>query len=763
MRSPQHPKAETGPWRALLRRASLRRSFVRGSRCDFLEPRRLFAAGDPDFGFGTYGAGETSLAFDGIDLLINDTAIAPDGKVLLGGNKGNNMAVVRLNVDGSLDTTFGEGGLFESARKLTVSSIAVQSDLNIVVGFGLNEVYGAPDMEAGRLLQSGLGFDPSFGNNGIASVGDRWEYESSVRDVLVQRDGKVVVAGGADQDFVVVRYNANGTPDNTFEGDGVAKHGFGAVEEASAIAIDYNGNFETNPGYGSLAVVGINTFRTVTPDRFLVLRLRADGTTDNTFDGDGKLTAPNISGAGIEAAFGVAIQPGGKVVAAGSAIAATDPEQSNFLIARFNLNGTLDNSFGLSGSGGVTELDLGGRDRGRSLAIGYHNTVGNLLVGGSRNNSVSVVALTPDGQPDTRFSGDGILNTGTPGNGAGLAVTGNLIAPVRKLVITGGSKYVQRRIDVGSVITMGSFDTQMTETGPTTSSFYIARSVTLPFAERIFLGYSGGATKPVTSPPRPADFTGTGITFGNGLTSTTYVDIPLPQAGETGTFFASVILTAVNDTLIEGDEFGTFTILPNVAYDIVTPSSTTLVVRDNDVVGGPSVLSSSFLYETAQEVQFRFSRDVAASLTDSDFIFTGPSGMPAHTFAYDASLNTATLTFSGLLPDGNYTATAKASGISSAEGPMTADHVLSFFFKNADANRDRAVNFSDLVVLAQNYGLLGRTFSQGNFDYSAGGAVGFQDLVLLAQRYNTTLAPVTAGISAAPPKRRTAVSVELLA
>jgi hypothetical protein len=57
----------------------------------------------------------------------------------------------------------------------------------------------------------------------------------------------------------------------------------------------------------------------------------------------------------------------------------------------------------------------------------------------------------------------------------------------------------------------------------------------------------------------------------------------------------------------------------------------------------------------------------------------------------------------------------------------------------ADANRDRRVDFADLLIVAQNYGQTGRTFSQGNFDYSFDGSVGFGDLLILAQNYNASL------------------------
>jgi hypothetical protein len=93
----------------------------------------------------------------------------------------------------------------------------------------------------------------------------------------------------------------------------------------------------------------------------------------------------------------------------------------------------------------------------------------------------------------------------------------------------------------------------------------------------------------------------------------------------------------------------------------------------------------------------------------------------------------------GVLPDGNYRATLPAGSLSDTAGNLLpAPAPLDFFAFAGDANRDRKVDFSDLVVLAQNYNTQGKTFVLGDFSYD--GTVDFNDLVVLAQRYNTSLA-----------------------
>jgi GH18 family chitinase len=114
--------------------------------------------------------------------------------------------------------------------------------------------------------------------------------------------------------------------------------------------------------------------------------------------------------------------------------------------------------------------------------------------------------------------------------------------------------------------------------------------------------------------------------------------------------------------------------------------------------------------------------------------------------------NTVGWSFHDGLPDGNYTATIRGGSARTATGNvLAADATTNFHVLAGDATRDRAVDFADLVVLAQNYNGTGKTFSQGDFDYD--GDVDFQDLVILAQHYNKTLpalGTITAAFSNSP-------------
>jgi hypothetical protein len=182
----------------------------------------------------------------------------------------------------------------------------------------------------------------------------------------------------------------------------------------------------------------------------------------------------------------------------------------------------------------------------------------------------------------------------------------------------------------------------------------------------------------------------------------------------------------------------------------------------------PSVASTVYAFNAAvPSVQVAFSEDVGASLSASDFVLTNVTTsqtVTSLTVSYNTSTNIATFTTStGLpLPDGNYELAFISAGITDAAGnTLAATSPAAFFVLAGDANRDRTVDFADLVILSQNYGQVGRTFSQGNFDYSADGSVDFADLVILSQRYNASVLTTPEPIRATKSSRKS-VAKELL-
>jgi hypothetical protein len=177
---------------------------------------------------------------------------------------------------------------------------------------------------------------------------------------------------------------------------------------------------------------------------------------------------------------------------------------------------------------------------------------------------------------------------------------------------------------------------------------------------------------------------------------------------------------------------------------------------------------SRFDVDRAHVLTLQFSEDIGNSLSATDLQvdnLTNPaSPAPAiGSVAYDPNTRRATVTFSpGILPDGNYRVTLPAGAVTDPAGNAnTAAASFDFYTLAGDANRDRVVNFADLLALAKNYNKTGATFDQGDFNYD--GNVNFADLLILAKSYNKSLAaPAPAAASAAAPVLAAATSSSLL-
>jgi len=178
-----------------------------------------------------------------------------------------------------------------------------------------------------------------------------------------------------------------------------------------------------------------------------------------------------------------------------------------------------------------------------------------------------------------------------------------------------------------------------------------------------------------------------------------------------------------------------------------------------DTTAPSQTAPAAFTYlAAAQNLVYVFSEDVSASLAAGDLTLknvTTNTVVPAASIHvdYSAATKRATFTFpgfvGGVLPDGNYHASLTNGSVTDVAGnALAADAGVDFFVLGGDANRDRAVDFNDLVVLAQNYNTTGKTYAQGDFNYD--GKVDFNDLVILAQRYNTSLAAPAAPVVFAP-------------
>jgi uncharacterized delta-60 repeat protein len=332
---------------------------------------RFNANGTVDNSFGTNG-----VEFVGTGDQGRAMAIQSDGKILLagdayvdhGGDENPDLAVARFNSDGSLDPTFGTGGMVTTdinGSNNWANAIALQSDGRIVLaGNGLGSNHQSDNFAVARYNADGT-LDTSFSSDGWLTTDFKNESEDIAYGVAIQADGLIVVSGessGSDIKFAVARYTSTGGRDNTFSGDGrvttavaTGTHDFGR-----AVVIQPNRRI----------VVGGYAYGNNQED-FALVRYRTDGTLDLDFSGDGKLTTSFGQEYGFERVRSLRIQSSDRRIVAGGS------SQSDFALARYNTNGSLDTSFSTDGK---LRIDMFDQDEGNGVAL---QADGRILIAGT--------------------------------------------------------------------------------------------------------------------------------------------------------------------------------------------------------------------------------------------------------------------------------------------------------------------------------------------------------------------------------------------
>ena len=318
-------------------------------------------------------------------------------------------SLVAIAQDGALDLTFGTGGTAITPVRAGYDSgygVAIQADGKIVVvgeSQRGNDEFDY-DMALVRYNEDGS-LDQGFGNGGkvITSLGSG---SGLCGSVAIQPDGKIVVAGqtlnGSTFDFIIARYQTNGSPDNSFSNNGRIKVPVGSSH-------DYGWFCSLQPNGKIIAAGPVRQG----PDlEFGMVRLNTNGSLDNSFGNGGKVITP-FSNAD-DFSWSCALAPDGKIVVGG---ASTIGDNRKFAVARYLTNGTLDPSF--SADGKVVTSIGAGEDKGRSVIV---QPDGKIILGGySRldgHDQFVLVRYKLDGSLDPEFDGDGIVHTliGTGGN-----------------------------------------------------------------------------------------------------------------------------------------------------------------------------------------------------------------------------------------------------------------------------------------------------------------------------------------------------------
>lgn len=331
-------------------------------------------------------------------------AFQPDGKIVIVGQDYKSRGIARFNTNGSIDSTFGKFGIQNIA--FSPSSVTVKTDGKIDVVGGNNTGFIVAQFNTNGSI------DNTFYGNGQAIADfvfkmppDRGGSDSIVMPtgtattVAIQPDGKILAGGYVQTEsginFAIARFNINGSLDNTFDNDGKQSTSFGSGSGFSySMALQSDGKIIL-AGYTSSLTANYN---------FALMRFKVNGSLDSSFNGNGKQTA-NLGGVYITIGNSVAIQKNGKIVVGGYTL---NGAKNDFAVTRFNSNGSADNSFGNSAIV-ITDINNSENYAG-SVAIQADDKI--LLAGYSDSATIQRFALTRynvNGTLDNSFGNDGKL------------------------------------------------------------------------------------------------------------------------------------------------------------------------------------------------------------------------------------------------------------------------------------------------------------------------------------------------------------------
>ena len=547
---------------------------------------------DPTFGMNglvttDFGATETAEA----------AAVQTDGKIVVAGIAAEgvgaslvgDISVQRYGADGALDAAFGGGGrvlLDFGGTADSPSGVLVRPDGKIVVVGGATQFGDSPSDTVTHFVLARLNPDGSpdntFGAGGKIKTGFDTPFPAYTTSAAIQPDGRFVVAGlvrttadpqlfGAD--FFAARFNADGTPDATFGTQGRASVDISEYDVAMGVALQADGKVVLAGMSGaSLSSIGATL-------SFALARLKADGTPDPTFDGDGRL---RTTFHGYDYANDVAIQADGKILAAGSAgSSGINFVEADFALARYDASGALDPTFGVGGrvtldfaSSFDVAVGVAAAPNGRILAGGY-----SFARGFRQGPSFAAARLNADGSPDNTFGAGGRTTTNFP-DAFRSDARGAAAQPDGKLLLLGYIHIVPR--PQGNVYDIGIARYDAASSGAEPTSFARFSSQTYGASEgcaaaTVTVTREGDVGAPASVEFRTRDLsarqlsdythtTGT-LNFAAGETSKSFA-VPVNEDA-----FAEVAET-IGVELVGGS--------PNVNFRV--PASATLSIADDDAI-----------------------------------------------------------------------------------------------------------------------------------------------------------------------------------
>lgn len=347
--------------------------------------------GSLDTTFG--GTGSVTTAIGDSSSIANAVALQPDGKIVVAGENGVRIVIARYNSDGTLDNSFGSGGVVTLAvddQFNTAEDVKIQPDGKIViVGQTLNSTNFATSFFFVRFSGDGS-LDNTFDSDGIFVVPQTSSAEPiGARALALQTDGKMVAVGegftGATLEIAVVRVNSDGSLDSTFGGGGmVFTDIYGQADSAEDLAIQPDGKIIVVGGTSGSAVVA---------------RYNTDGSLDMSFGYNGVIVQ---SAEIFNRAVGVALQTDGKILTA-------QAHNLTFAVARYQSNGLPDTTFA---SGGTVITPIGDSSVANAVAL---QPDGKIVAAGTGNVSFSVVTFEQSADiVVVRYNSDGAAVNNPP-------------------------------------------------------------------------------------------------------------------------------------------------------------------------------------------------------------------------------------------------------------------------------------------------------------------------------------------------------------
>ena len=315
------------------------------------------------------------------------------------------------------------------------------------------------------------GLDGSFSGDGKATLasfgGDR-------SGMAVQPDGKIIMVGGTSTDFIMARFNANGTLDDSFGDSGkVTLNIIGSdgslPQEATAVTVQRD---------GKIVVAGSATVPR--PDgrtAIALVRFDSRGNIDSSFDSDGFVFGPTFL---FGRAFAVAIDSRDRIIVAGDTPVSGNTDFGDFIVARFNANGSIDSSFGQAG---INVTDVGGvTNEAHGLKVLSDNSIlvsgfAPLVVSSTGGPAVqsepltAVVRYKENGTLETTFGSGGRVQLPGDNVGRGLAVQSDGRIVLAGSVAIGTFPLVVNRFALMRLLADGTIDDSFGNDGRVETAF----------------------------------------------------------------------------------------------------------------------------------------------------------------------------------------------------------------------------------------------------------------------------------------------------